>query len=1504
MAFQKRTIVIVIGLVVIVVAIALAIVFGVRYSRHSTGGYTPAASNCSGLDRPFNGDVTYSNETNIGSIAVFACALGYKVQGPQLRKCSISGQWVPGNGTTCNRRGCGQPEHLNNGELAFTNGTFFRDRVSYLCNVGYTLQGPKIKTCTDNEKWEPVQPNQCEIQDCGSPPEISNGNMKFSNGTVFESSVTFRCQNGYRLDGPQERKCSSQGIWLPENKTGCNAYERTNLCPKINATEIDNLPLRLIGYNLTSDEKPLCDYYLQIGWYSMQDYVLTDSTVQCGTVHSWRRLGDLPVDIGTIEVLTMCRSTGNGSCDATMTARTTRCSDGNYLFELQDTNRCPEAFCLEKRSTTDCDNLNNLRDGKIVYTNGTMFGSVAYFKCNLGYELDGTPERTCSGFGFWQPRGQAFCLPIKCEKLESLQNGFVKVSNGRFLGSVATMICEKGFKLSSAEYRTCSKYGTWEPGPASECFPIDCGNLTSLASGVIQYNSGTLIGDTVSFNCDTGFDLVGPSEKQCDINGVWKPLEKVFCSHTRCAKLPFLPNGTISFSNQEYYGSIAYFTCDTGFILVGDARRNCNIKGQWIPQNPSQCVLNYLNATRPGVAHVHPKIAFEVETIKGNQMLNCFCDFMPPSGMNNTYTVRWFLTKEAICIKIIYTSEPKQYTSPSDFRSYSRLTEDMLLNDTEWKPGSAIVCSVTMGYTQSVLETMPAISPERWMGIEVLNKTVLLRNLEYVDVNVRLMIPFTCNNGEHDCDLPITIEIPGNTESCQIPDVVQISTDEFGCRLNLKNSDINKPRRLGFALRLGNIVYPIQKNGSINLFIDSSVTQRLFRNYTLDPVRIILSSDSSIIHQKQCYSNNDPHMKTFDGITYENQNEERFLLYNNPAFQQQVQIQTTHCLGRDVPVFCNCGVMISSGRDIFVVNNCGGNGIWDIRFRLCEDGVLNNRINKISIYHFQVYFPTGTIVDLSLQEKFVNVAVFPSLADFNNTEGLCGRFDGDTVNDLNKRPGSENDTILSWKLFPHEDLFGETYNLTQLNDTLKMCSCKAKESGLKSCTHGSAKLCQFEPSFTQSCKDESRKRRSVLEIGDYHGAVGVGSVKGNTGTGLLTRSLEKRSSLRDVDYDFIKAREECLKVINTTAVRLCKLVPGMNIETYIGDCVLDVLYTNNSEWALLHLELIKRKCSYDVKSKQLPAKSALKNLTLVLNDSFIDYKDNQTLPIQAAFTEEFLKVIMDAICPLECNKRGICIKGKCVCDLGFTGVDCSTITSLPPEMLGLPDDGLCDLTKRRCERTSVYGNNLADGVNFTCRFKIVTLRNTGTIISTGSVFLTGAKLNTFMEAECRVNARSLRKREVEDFGEDTLAHGSQVALSNDGQIFSQDMMFITYDSRCVNCTIHNGEKMCSPKPGFCVRNGFCYIKDDISNCHKCIIKEDESSDWETMKGCGEQHPNIINNYYYSSVDEGSNIDLIVSIVSSVITLVVVIVEAIIILCDRLSTSEDRNQPSPHSQTKR
>ena len=61
----------------------------------------------------------------------------------------------------------------------------------------------------------------------------------------------------------------------------------------------------------------------------------------------------------------------------------------------------------------------------------------------------------------------------------------------------------------------------------------------------------------------------------------------------------------------------------------------------------------------------------------------------------------------------------------------------------------------------------------------------------------------------------------------------------------------------------------------------------------------------------------------------------------------QVQIQTSKCPNYHTNTnkpWCNCGVVVAAGRDVFIVNNCNKNLGWEIAFRICEDGVLKDKV--------------------------------------------------------------------------------------------------------------------------------------------------------------------------------------------------------------------------------------------------------------------------------------------------------------------------------------------------------------------------------------------------------------------------------------------------------------------------------------------------------------------------------------------------------------------------------
>ena len=50
---------------------------------------------------------------------------------------------------------------------------------------------------------------------------------------------------------------------------------------------------------------------------------------------------------------------------------------------------------------------------------------------------------------------------------------------------------------------------------------MDCGTLTDPANGQVSHTAGTTFGQTATYSCDTGYNLVGESNHTCGATGVW-----------------------------------------------------------------------------------------------------------------------------------------------------------------------------------------------------------------------------------------------------------------------------------------------------------------------------------------------------------------------------------------------------------------------------------------------------------------------------------------------------------------------------------------------------------------------------------------------------------------------------------------------------------------------------------------------------------------------------------------------------------------------------------------------------------------------------------------------------------------------------------------------------------------------------------------------------------------------------------------------------------------------
>ena len=65
-----------------------------------------AAAQCPSLADPTNGQVTFSNSTNVGSIATYSCDTGFALNGNPMRTCQATGNTADwsGDDSTCERK--------------------------------------------------------------------------------------------------------------------------------------------------------------------------------------------------------------------------------------------------------------------------------------------------------------------------------------------------------------------------------------------------------------------------------------------------------------------------------------------------------------------------------------------------------------------------------------------------------------------------------------------------------------------------------------------------------------------------------------------------------------------------------------------------------------------------------------------------------------------------------------------------------------------------------------------------------------------------------------------------------------------------------------------------------------------------------------------------------------------------------------------------------------------------------------------------------------------------------------------------------------------------------------------------------------------------------------------------------------------------------------------------------------------------------------------------------
>ncbi|KAJ8378044.1 hypothetical protein AAFF_G00249150 [Aldrovandia affinis] len=188
---------------------------------------------CGSAGEILNGRYEYKG-ASFGDTVSAVCNEGYEMIGRSYRQCQDRG-W-DGNAPVCEAVKCDDlPEVVNAERIGQQEGPFAYGTVMhYRCRQGQ-LFGDKEIHCTKDGTWS-ASPPECKDITCPNP-SVKFGRKTGGYGPYYKygSYVSFKCNTGYRLSGPRQVTCGLNGQWtpsLPQCKPKAFTWHPYNIFPR------------------------------------------------------------------------------------------------------------------------------------------------------------------------------------------------------------------------------------------------------------------------------------------------------------------------------------------------------------------------------------------------------------------------------------------------------------------------------------------------------------------------------------------------------------------------------------------------------------------------------------------------------------------------------------------------------------------------------------------------------------------------------------------------------------------------------------------------------------------------------------------------------------------------------------------------------------------------------------------------------------------------------------------------------------------------------------------------------------------------------------------------------------------------------------------------------------------------------------------------------------------------------------------------------------------------
>ncbi|XP_058395736.1 complement receptor type 2-like isoform X2 [Diceros bicornis minor] len=546
----------------------------------------------------------------IGQEVSYSCEPGYTLIGTNTMQCTSLGTWSH-RAPRCEVKSCDAiPNQLLNGRVVAPPNLQLGAEVSFVCDKGYRLNGKSSSQCVSEGMrvlWNNKFP-VCERIFCDPPPPIKNGWSSYLSGPIpLDTVVRYSCASVFRLIGERNIFCRSKdqvkGVWDKAAPT-CEYYNKHTVCSE---------PIVPGGYR-NKMSKPPYRHGDSVTFTCNFNFTMKgNKSVWCQANKTWGPTplptceSDFPLECPSLPMIANGHHTGENVGPFVPGLSVTYSCEPGYLLVGQKTIRCLSSGYwsagIPRCKEAQCKPPGPLPNGQIKGPPRFRVGVTVNFSCNEGYRLQGQPFSQCVIVGqvaSWTKI--PVCKEILCPAPPPIVNGrHTGSSSGNVpYGSTVTYTCdpdpEKGvnFILIGKHSIRCTtnseKTGTWS-GPAPRCelsvSAVQClppqilrGQILSEQKDQYSYN------DTVVFACEFGFTMKGSKRIRCNAQGTWEPSAPV--CEKECQAPPKILNGRKEDRQLIRFdpGTSIKYSCDPGYVLVGEQSIRCTSDGVWTPTAP------------------------------------------------------------------------------------------------------------------------------------------------------------------------------------------------------------------------------------------------------------------------------------------------------------------------------------------------------------------------------------------------------------------------------------------------------------------------------------------------------------------------------------------------------------------------------------------------------------------------------------------------------------------------------------------------------------------------------------------------------------------------------------------------------------------------------------------------------------------------------------------------------------------------------------------------------